>query len=161
MKISHYRTHHNEANFGKPIAYQWPGGTHITFEMITVSQGKFFMTRWPKGLPGHDDPRDTLRFPHGLIRLGESLDQCARRLIKSQLGMKAVSVKIAYWDSYLDNHRHWHIEPGCIVHVAGRPKCPAAASEIVVFTLDTLPAMTYWPHRDFLEVVREHLPDLS
>jgi 8-oxo-dGTP pyrophosphatase MutT (NUDIX family) len=160
MKVSNYKALHNEANFGKPIVTQVSGGTHITFEMITVSNGTFYMTRWPKGLPGHDDPPNTLRFPHGLIRFGESLDQCAKRLVKEQLGMGVKSADIAYWDAHVDKTNHWHIEPGCIVHVTGKPKLPKVASEIVTFDVSDIPKMTFWSKDDFLELVSDQLPEL-
>jgi 8-oxo-dGTP pyrophosphatase MutT (NUDIX family) len=160
MKVSNYKALHNEANFGKPIVTQVSGGSHVTFEMITVRNGRFYMTRWPQGLPGHDDPPNTLRFPHGLIRFGESLEQCAKRLVKEQLGMGVKSADIAYWDSHVDDMNHWHIEPGCIVHVSGKPRLPKAAADIVVFDLSNIPKMTFWSRKDFLEVVREQLPEL-
>ncbi|SRR6266478_1263917 len=160
MKVSNYRATHNEANFGKPIVSQVSGGSHITFEMITVRDGIFYMTRWPKGLPRHDDPPNTLRFPHGLIRFGETLLQCAKRLVKDQLGMGVKSAKIAYWDSNVDDADHWHIEPGCIVRVDGKPRLPKGASEIVTFDVSNIPEMTFWPREDFLELVRTQLPEL-
>jgi len=159
--VSKYKAVGGEANFGKPIATQISGGTHITFEFITKKGSKFYMTRWPNGLPRHDDPPNALRFPHGLICFGESLEQCAERLVREQLGMKAVRVRVAYWDSYVDKLNHWHIEPGCIVDVAGKPRVPKEASKVISFDLDHLPEMTFWPRKDFLEFVREHLGDLS
>ena len=160
MKVSNYRASNNEANFAKPIITQIAGGAHITFELVTKKGKKFYMTRWPRGLPRHDDPPNVLRFPHGLIRFGESLTECAERLVKDQLGMKVKGVKIAYWDSYLDKMNHWHIEPGCIVEVEGEPKIPKHASEIVSFDVYHLPEMSFWPKQDFIKVIREHLPGL-
>ena len=94
MKISKYRASKNEANFGKSIKSQISGGTHITFELITKKGNIFYMTRWPKGLPGHDDPPNTIRFPHGLIKFGESLRQCSERLVRNQLGMMVKKMEI-------------------------------------------------------------------
>ena len=158
MSVSSYRAIDNEANFGKPITTQVAGGTHITFEMITHAGGRFFATRWPKGLPGHDDPPNTLRFPHGLIRFGESLEMCAARLVRGQLGMSVKGVEIAYWDSYVDKDGHWHIEPGCLVEVTGQHKVPRGASEIVTFTLENVPDLTFWTGDDLREAVG---PELS
>jgi hypothetical protein len=75
--------------------------------------------------------------------------------------MKVLSVRIAYWDSYLDRFKHWHVEPGCVVEVGGSPKVPKAASEIVTFDLANIPEMTFWPHAEFLELVREHIHELT
>jgi len=160
MKASNYRARQNEANFGAPIVTQVVGGTHITFEMVTMRRGKFYMTRWPTGLPGHDDPPNVLRFPHGLIRFGESLEECAKRLVRDQLGMTVRSVRIAYWDSYVDKMNHWHIEPGCIVQVAGKPNIPKRAGEIISFDIFNLPEMTFWPRKDFHKLIRDQLPEL-
>lgn len=160
MKISGYRARHNEANFGKPIVTQIAGGSHITFEMITIRSRNFYMTRWPKGLPGHDDPPNVLRFPHGLIRFGESLEACAKRLVRQQLGMSVKSAKIAYFDSYVDDLNHWHIEPCCIVQVTGTPVVPRGASEVISFDIFNIPKMTFWSTQDFLDIIQEQLPEL-
>ena len=160
MKVSNYKATDNEANFGRPITSQVIKGTHITFELVTKKGKKFYMTRWPRGLPRHDDPPDVLRFPHWLIRFGESLTECAARLVKDQLGMRVKRVKIAYLDSYLDKMNHWHIEPGCIVEVEGKPKIPKHASEIVSFDVHHIPEMSFWSKQDFMKLMREHLPGL-
>ena len=157
MKISRYISNGDEANFGAPIKSQVSGGTHITFEFLTKKEREFYMTLWPKGLPGHEDPPDTLRFPHGLIKFGESLEECAARLVSEQLGMRIKEVELLYWDSYVDDHNHWHIEPACLVEVTGLPKLPKAASEIVKFTLDDIPKMTYWKKNDFIKTVSDKL----
>lgn len=159
-KASNFQAQDNEANFGPPIRDELVGGAHITFECLTRQGEQFFMTRWPNGLPRHDDRSNVLRFPHGLIKFGETLEQCATRLVKQQLGMKATAVRVVDIDSYVDDADHWHIEPLCIVDVTGRPCVPEQAGEIISFTLKRLPRMTYWSHRDFLAVVREYLPDL-
>ena len=154
MKVSPYRATKGEANFGKPIMSQVEGGTHITFEMITKKGNIFYMTRWPEGLPGHNDPKNALRFPHGLIRFGESLKKCAQRMVREQLGMSVKEVQIIYWDSYVDKHNHWHVEPGCLVEGEGQAKVPKQAAEIVSFTIDELPNMTFWEASDFIETVK-------
>lgn len=154
MKISKYIAKDNEANFAKPIKSQVIGGTHITFELITKKDDTFYMTRWPDGLPGHDDPPNALRFPHGLIRFGESLKDCASRLVNDQLGMKVKHVEVLYWDSYLDEHDHWHIEPGCLVEVQGKSKLPKGADKIISFRLANIPKMTFWSKTDFIETVQ-------
>ena len=154
MKISNYKATKGEANFGSPIKTQVTGGTHITFELITKKGKTFYMTRWPRGLPGHEDPPNALRFPHGLIRFGESLNKCAARLVRDQLGMKVKDVEILEWDSYVDKANHWHIEPCCIVEVKGTPKLPTRASEIVTFDIEHVPDMTFWLKSDFVETVR-------
>ena len=153
MKASKYRAKNGEANFGKPITAQVVGGTHITFELITKIGDTFYMTRWPDGLPGHDDPPNALRFPHGLIQFGETMNECVSRLVTEQLGMAIKHARIVYWDSYVDDLNHWHIEPGCIVEVSGTPRIPQLASEIITFAMDNIPPMTFWEKDEFLEVI--------
>ena len=160
MKVSRYRASAGEANFGQPIRTQVSGGSHITFELITKKHHTFYVTRWPKGLPGHDDPPNAVRFPHGLIRIGESLDECSERLVKDQLGMSVTDVKMLYWDSYMDDHGHWHVEPGALVEVAAEPKLPSGASGIECFTAHGVPELTFWSRSEFLDLVREYLPSL-
>ena len=160
MKASEYRAKNNEANFGKPIITQVVGGTHITFELVTKKGDRFYMTRWPNGLPGHDDPPNALRFPHGLIQFGETMEKCASRLVSEQLGMRVKHVEIAYLESYVDDSDHWHIEPGCIVELSGEPKVPKLASDIISFRIDDLPDMTFWTRSDFLELIEGRLPEL-
>jgi len=160
MKASKYRAKNNETNFGKPITTQVIGGTHITFELVTKKGDSFFMTRWPDGLPGHDDPPNALRFPHGLIQFGETMENCASRLVAEQLGMRVKHVEIAYLESYVDEFSHWHIEPGCIVDVSGEPNTPNLASEIISFRIGDLPDMTFWTKSDFIELITDRLPGL-
>ena len=160
MRVSRYRASAGEANFGKSILTQVSGGSHITFELITKRGQTFYATRWPSGLPGHDDPPNTLRFPHGLIRVGESLEECADRLVRGQLGMRVTEVRMLYWDSYMDDHDHWHVEPGALVEVAGEPQLPDGASKIETFTGRNIPDLTFWSQSDFVELVREHLFEL-
>lgn len=155
-----YRAKNNEANFGSPITAQVVGGTHITFELITKKGASFYMTRWPSGLPGHDDPPNALRFPHGLIQFGETMEECASRLVSEQLGMRVKHVEIAYLESYVDDSNHWHIEPGCIVELSGEPKVPKLASDIISFRINDLPDMTFWTRSDFIELIKERLPEL-
>ena len=161
MKASKYRATNNEANFGRPITTQVVGGTHITFELVPKRGTTFFATRWPKGLPGHEDPPDVLRFPHGLIQFGETVEHCAQRLVREQLGMKVKSVKVIEIESYVDDQNHWHIEPGCVVEVSGKARVPREASEIVSFGVDHIPDLTFWTKDELRDVIEEFCPDVD
>ena len=55
---------------------------------------------------------------------------------------------------------NWHIEPGCIVEVDGKPHVPRAASEIVQFTLAKIPALSFWTREDLLETLDPPAPVL-
>lgn len=160
MKASTYIAKNDEANFGEPIKSQIVGGTHITLELITKKGNRFYMTRWPKGLPRHEDPPNALRFPHGLMIFGENPEQSAARLVKEQLGMKVDNCKIAYMESYVDDANHWHIEVGFIVEVFGKPRVPKEAKEIIDFSIEDIPKMTFYSRAEFLELIGEYMPDL-
>lgn len=153
QRSSDFKPLRNEANFGPPIQVEVRGGVHIAPEVIAARGTKFFATRWPNGLPRHDDPPDTLRFPHGLMLFGESIEQCARRLVKAQLGMRVTGVRVLDVDSYLDDMNHWHIEPLVVATVAGKPAVPAKASEVIAFSMDDLPPMTYWPRKELRRIL--------
>ena len=153
---SNFKAINNEANFGSPITDEVVGGAHITFEFITRKRNVYFMTRWPNGLPRHEDPTNCLRFPHGLLQFGETVDQCAKRIVSAQLGFSVKNAKVVAIDSYLDEMGHWHIEPCCIVEVAGRFQVPYQASEIVSFTVDKLPHMTFWKRKQFLDFISQY-----
>jgi ADP-ribose pyrophosphatase YjhB (NUDIX family) len=137
-----------EATFGPPILREVVGGTHIAPECITVNKGAFIMTEWPLGLPRHDKAR-TVRFPHGLIRVGETIEDCARRLVANQQGMNVDSVTVLDIDSYVDDAKHWHIEPLLWVEVSGVPKLPKEASRIVSFRGHQLPEGAVWGQDSF------------
>lgn len=150
-----------EANFGPPIIREVVGGMHIAPECITVRDGKFIMTEWPDGLPRHDDKR-TVRFPHGLIRFGETFEQCAERLVADQLGMNVDRVKMLYIYSYMDSSRHWHLEPLLMVWVSGEPKLPKTASKVVIFEGERLPDGAVWDPANFIEAYAKYLrPELT
>jgi NUDIX domain len=139
-----------EANFPPPIQQEVVGGCHIAPECITVSGGQFVMIEWPKGLPRHDSNR-TVRFPHGLIKFGETIEQCAARLVSEQLGMAVDSTKALYIYSYVDEAQHWHIEPLLLVRVSGNPRLPPEASRTILVSGDTLPTGAVWGADTFKE----------
>jgi 8-oxo-dGTP pyrophosphatase MutT (NUDIX family) len=150
-----------EANFGPPILREVVGGAHIAPECVTVFDGKFVMTEWPNGLARHDKKR-TVRFPHGLIRFGETFEQCAERLVTDQLGMAVERVKVVYIYSYLDESKHWHLEPLLMVWVSGEPKLPTSASKIIVFEGDKLPDGAVWSSDSFIEAYAKYIsPELA
>lgn len=140
-----------EANFAPPIGIEVVGGTHIAPECITHQDDHFVMTHWPNGLPRHETVEST-RFPHGLIRFGESIEACATRLVESQLGMKVESVRVLEIDSYVDDMDHWHIEPLLSVVVSGDPHTPSGAGGVVRFTGTNLPPTAVWGEASFSRV---------
>lgn len=160
-KASDYQAAPGEANFGEPIEPQIVGGTHIAAEFITKQGEVYYVIEWPQGLPGHSDPPDTVRFPHGLMKFGESLQETAQRIVGEQLGMKVVETTILSMDSYVDDHNHWHIEPNCLSEVSGEPDIHEAASKSITFPLDDMPDLTYWPEERLKRTIKENMPGIS
>src|SRR6185437_8226631 len=89
-----------EANFPPAVTQELVGGVHIAPECITRAGTKFVMIEWPDGLPRHETGR-TVRFPHGLMRFGETMEECAARLVTDQLGMRVDEVRVLHIDSYV------------------------------------------------------------
>ena len=109
---SDFRPLPGEANFGPPLPFiEVTGGAHIAPEVIAREGEHFLMTVWPQGLDRHDAHR-TVRFPHGLMMFGETLEETARRLIVAQLCAELVRCRVVHVDSYVDESGHWHRSHG-------------------------------------------------
>ena len=156
-KASDFRPLPGEANFGPPIDVEVRQGLHIAPEIIPARGRTLFATRWPNGLPRHDDPPNTVRFAHGLMLFGETIEECARRLVNAQMGLNVEGVTLLDIDSYVDDNEHWHLEPTVLAEVTGSPKTPSGASEIISFTADAIPELTYWPHDDLRSALEGHI----
>ena len=131
---SNFQPLEGEANFGPPITREVVGGAHIAPHCITVHDGKFILIDWEQGLLRHDPPgRRTVRFPHGLIKFGESFEGCAARLVREQLGMQVEVVNVVHVYSYVDEMTQWHMEPIMVMTVVGTPRMPNQTKAV------------YWP----------------
>ncbi|MBI1978747.1 MAG: hypothetical protein HYS62_01645 [Candidatus Aenigmarchaeota archaeon] len=153
---SGYKAVNNEANFGKPIENEIVGGTHLAPEIITWDGEKFYAVHWFDGLPRHDK-LNAIRFPHGLIIWGETIFDCAKRLVEEQLRMNVKSAKVLTIESYVDKENHWHIEPEILAKVSGNPRKPVKNSEIIIFELENTPEMAYWKSKKFKKFISNHL----
>jgi hypothetical protein len=149
-----------EANFPPPILKEVVGGMHIAPECITLHKGQFIMAIWPNGLPRHEVTR-TVRFPHGLMRFGETILEAATRLVGDQLGLNVEGVRALEIDSYVDEMKHWHIEPLLLVTTSGEPKVAAEASGVVTFQGTDLPEGSVWGRDSFQRVYSQYLSDES
>jgi len=145
-----------EANFPPPMNREVVGGMHIAPECFTVRNGVFVMTVWPNGLPRHEQVR-SVRFPHGLMKFGETLEETAQRLVSAQQGLSVIRVSVLKIDSYVDEMNHWHLEPVLLVDVEGEPKLPKEAEELVEFSSSNLPEGSVWGQESFQNTVRQHV----
>ena len=119
-----YHYAHREANFGPPIESEVRGGAHLTFDVICRFQDQLVAFRRPNGL--HDGPKNALYFPHGLIRFGETVDDCVQRLLDEQ-GGRAVALRTDLYTmpSWVEAE-HWHM---CLNVVATLEDPPAEQSD--------------------------------
>ena len=143
-----------EANFGKPIKYQIKGGTHITLEIILKWNGKYIALR-RQSIPGHEAsphakkyPKGLLYFCHNLIRYGESVGQCVKRIVKSQTGVNANSYKVVDIESSVQKKDdQWAVIPLVIAELAQKPKIGTFGNqivEVVEFTNKNVPNDFAW-----------------
>lgn len=155
-----------EANFGKPLKYQVRGGFHITLEIILKWNGKYIALRRPS-IPGHEappqaekHPKRLLYFCHNLIRYGESIEQCVKRIVKSQAGVGIKSYRVVDMESFVQKKDdQWAITPYIIVDLAKKPK-PGnygnRIAEVVEFAKKNIPNdLAWWPKIELKTFLRE------
>ena len=149
-----------EANFGKPLKHQIKtGGTHITFEIILKWNGKYIALR-RQSIPGHEAPPHAKKYPsgllyfcHNLIRYGESVEQCVKRIVKSQTGVGVKSYKVVDIESSVQKKdRQWAIIPLIIAELAQKPKTGIFGNritEVIEFTRKNVPNdFAWWAKKD-------------
>ena len=100
-----YNWQNNEANFGHPISKEVDGGAHITFDILLKKGDKYFALR-RKCIPGHGIPpgaeeNNLLFLCHNLIRYGESVEECVKRIVKEQSGVNVLSYQVSYFPTFL------------------------------------------------------------
>lgn len=144
-----------EANFGKPISTEVPGGTHIACENILKFNGKYVALRRPKAIPEHEIPPKVLKsgkphlyFVHGLLRWGETTKQYVKRVVRDQAeaGIKSFRVVDLIMGVYPDT-KQWFIEPDLIVEIDSLPR-PGfygnEVTEVVTFDKSNVPDDFGW-----------------
>lgn len=158
-RTSNFKPGEKEANFWPVAPVEVRGGSHIAVEVVSITtDGEFIMTVWPNGLPGHETDR-TVRFPHGLMRFGESIRETCERLVSEQLGMSVDEVRVVDLDSYVDDDEHWHLEPHVVAFVTGDPSPPGAAEGTMRFRGLAKPEESVWSDDGFrrlVENLRQH-----
>src|SRR3989338_10207722 len=143
-----------EANFGKPLKFQTRGGAHITFEIILKWNRKYIALR-RKSIPGHEapphakkHPKGLLYFCHNLIRYGESVEQCVKRIVKSQTGVNVKTYKVVDIESSVQKKDgQWAIIPLVVAELSSKPKIGSFGNritEVVEFTKKHVPADFAW-----------------
>ena len=159
-----YLWKNNEANFGHPLKEQVPGGTHISFEILLKKDAYYIALRRPEGIPNHELPSKAKNYPkgllyfcHNLIRHGESVDQCVKRIVKEQVNVGIKKLRTVYIDSsFQTKDDQWAITPHIIVEVNQIPKINSQITEIVLFEKNKIPAdFAWWSKEDLKEFLEE------
>ena len=158
-----YNWKNKEANFGPPLGEQVSGGTHITFEIILKKEDKYIVLRRPNGIPEHelppqakDYPQGLLYFCHNLIRYGESMESCIKRIVKDQAKVQVIKLKVAYiYSEVQEKDNQWTINPCVIAEIVKIPQVNSDVTEVVLFDKNNIPEdFAWWTKkelREFLE----------
>ena len=160
-----YKWRNKEANFGSPLSKQVKGGTHITFEIILKKENKYIALR-RQSIPGHESPPHIKKYPegllffcHDLIRYGESVEDCVKRIVKHQTGIVAKNFRVVGIESDVQKKdNQWAFTPYVIAELEKLPKIGNHGNkinEVVTFTKDSIPNdFAWWTKKelkDFLE----------
>lgn len=154
MAHRYYYTN-GEANFGKPLKTERPGGAHLTCEIVLHSEKTLHALRLPDGM--HDGPKNALYFPHGLIRFGETLPDCAARLAAEQANTKVARSALFTLPTWVDDNRHWHLCLNVLGLVKDPPTVGGSVSEIVPITHEHIPDEFGWWTTDQIAALLNYL----
>ncbi len=162
-----YNWKNKEANFGPPLKEQVDGGAHITLEIILKLNNKYIGLR-RQGIPGHeappkakDYPNGTLFFCHNLIRYGETMESCVKRIVKEQAGVNVKSYRVTDIESsYQKKDNQWSLSPYIIANLGDKPNVGNFGNEItevVKFTKKTVPNdFGWWTKEELREFLEKH-----
>lgn len=156
---------HKEANFGAPLEKQVEGGTHITLEIILKKGNRYIALRRPRGIPEHELPPQYRKFPkgllyfcHNLIRYGEPVEECVKRIVKSQAGVDVVGLKVIAIDSLVqEKDNNWTFMPYVICEVAHIPTTNSEVTEVVLFKKNDIPDdFAWWTQKELQEFLEKY-----
>lgn len=147
-----YTWKNKEANFGPSLRKQVAGGTHVTFEIILKKEGKYIALRRPNGIPEHelpsqakDYPQGLLYFCHNLIRYGESMEECTKRIVRKQAKVEIIKLQVVYIYSEVQaKDNQWAINPCIIAEVEKVPQINSDVTEVVLFDKNNAPQDFAW-----------------
>jgi len=138
-----YQWKHNEANFGKPISTPVSGGMHITFEIV-LKKDNTYIALQRKGIPDHP-LKEGLYFCHGLIRYGESVEDCIKRLVQEQAGVGVAGFKVVDIDSVVqEKDNQWAFTPHVLAEITKIPSISEDVTEVVIFDKSEIPDGFVW-----------------
>lgn len=156
---------HKEANFGKPMKHQVKWGTHITLEIILKWNQKYIALR-RQSIPGHEQPLQAKKYPkgllyfcHNLIRYGESVEKCVKRMVKFQTGIGIKSFKLVDLESSIQKKDdQWAITLYVIANLSKKPKVGNFGNqitEVVEFDTKNIPNdFAWWSKKDLADFLK-------
>ncbi|MGW4410440.1 NUDIX hydrolase [Nonomuraea sp. NPDC004702] len=159
MSGYHYFYEHREANFAGPVQEEVPGGAHLTFDVILHRGSSVFALRRPNGL--HDGPKNALYFPHGLIRFGETVDECAARLAYEQAGVRVISTRLYTMPTWVDDNNHWHICLNVVARIESAPLPSEEVSQVVIIRGKDFPDEFAWWTREQMGALLEFVQGMA
>lgn len=140
-----------KAFFGSPVGEFVKGGAHLANEVIMKQGDKLLLLRRPKGL--FNANRNDWFFAHGEFLYGETLEECARRLVREQAGLDIREVRIVHSWIFIDSE-HWFIVLVSMAEVYGEPRPDTEVAEWKFFTIPELPSSTaYWKPGELTSVL--------
>jgi hypothetical protein len=148
-----YFYEHGEANFGPPLQHEVSGGSHLTIECLLQRDRTLYALRLPDGL--HGCTKNALYFAHGLIRFGEKLPECVKRLVADQAGVDVTAVQPYTLSTWVDDNNHWHMCLNVFATIANPPLPSARVSEVVPFTAAAVPLdLEWWTPEEMVSIFR-------
>lgn len=159
-----YGWNNKEANFGPPVPNPVEGGTHITIEIVLRKGHEYIALRRPGGIPGHELPPRAKSYPagllyfcHDLIRYGESLEDCVRRIVRDQAGVHVTDMKILCMESSVqEKDGQWAIVPHIVAEIKDIPETSELVTEIVTFDKNDIPKnLAWWEKEDLAKFLED------
>ncbi len=160
-----YYWKNKEANFGQTLNEQVPGGTHVTFEIILKKDGKYIALRRPQGIPGHELPPQAKNYPkgllyfcHNLIRYGESIEDCVRRITNEQAGVETKDLRVVYiYSEIQEKDNQWAITPCVIAEIKQVPQINSSITEVILFDKNDIPKdFAWWSQKELKEFLEKY-----
>lgn len=167
---SQYYWKYKEANFGKPLKREVNKGTHITFEILIKKENTYFALRRPRGIPRHIMPpkamkskKGMLYFCHDLIRYGESVEKCVKRIVKDQAKVNVKNYKVVYIETILKReswgvkNEQFAIIPCIIAEISSSPRTNKDITEVISFNKHNPPnELAWWTRKELKEFLKEY-----
>ena len=143
----------------------------ITFEII-LKKGKDYIALRRNSNPGHEPPPKIDKYPggvlffcHDLIRYGETIEDCVKRIVKNNSGVNVVKFRVVDIETTVMYEfggkaiQQWAITPHIIAEVDNIPKTGIYGNEIkevVKFTKNKIPEdFAWWSEKSLKEFLEK------